>query len=121
MSTTTKITVTIDCGDPEALAAFWARFVGYRVQPRREGSPYVIAERPDGFDGPAMLTFQEVPEPKTTKARVHLDLLVDHARPMVDEMIEAGATLDHVEEAGDWTTRVLRDPAGNELCVIGPD
>jgi hypothetical protein len=36
-------------------------------------------------------------------------------------MIAAGATEVHTTPAGEWTTRVLTDPAGNELCLIGPD
>jgi hypothetical protein len=68
----------------------------------------------------AVATFQRVPGPKTTKARVHLDLLVDHAQPMFDAMVAAGATHLHTMPADEWTTRVLTDPAGNEFCLIGP-
>ena len=116
-----RIGLTVDCPDPDTLARFWERFIGYRRRPANEGSPYITVERPDGFEGPPHITFQQVPEPKTTKARAHLDLFVDHAEPMVTEMLEAGATLVRVTEAGDWTTRVLQDPAGSEFCVIGPD
>ena len=121
MGNVTKVTVTVDCPDPEASAAFWARFVGYEQQPASDGSPYVTVQRPEGVDGPPSITFQRVPEPKSTKARVHLDLFVEHAGPLVDEMLAAGATSVRTTEAGEWTTRVLQDPAGNELCVIGPD
>jgi hypothetical protein len=62
-----------------------------------------------------------VPEPKISKARTHLDLFVQHALPMIDEMRTAGASSLSITEAGEWTTRVLQDPAGNEFCVIGPD
>jgi hypothetical protein len=67
------------------------------------------------------VTFQTVPEPKTAKVRLHLDLFVDHARALVNEMLAAGATSVSLTEAGEWTTRVLQDPAGHEFCVIGPD
>jgi len=43
------------------------------------------------------------------------------AQPLVDEMLKAGASSVSRAEAGEWTTRVLLDPAGNEFCVIGPD
>ena len=43
------------------------------------------------------------------------------AAPIVAEMVAAGATSLAATEAGDWATRVLQDPAGNEFCVIGPD
>ena len=79
-------------------------------------------ERGDGApDGPPSITFQTVPEPKLSKARLHLDLFVDQAGPLVDEMTAAGASLVTRTEAGEWTTRVLLDPAGNEFCVIGPE
>ncbi len=52
---------------------------------------------------------------------MHLDLFVQHTLPMIDEMIAAGASSLSTTEAGEWTTRVLQDPAGNEFCVIGPD
>lgn len=116
-----RIGITIDCADADSLAAFWERVIGYRRRPGPDDSPYVTIERPDGVPGPPHLTFQEVPEPKVGKARMHLDLFVDHARPLVDEMLAAGAREVSTTDAGEWTTRVLLDPAGNELCVIGPD
>jgi hypothetical protein len=115
------IGVTVDCPDPELAATFWETFLQYRRRPSRPDSPYVTIERPDGSDGLAQVTFQRVSEPKTTKARLHLDLFVDHAQPMVEAMVSAGATALRAMPAGDWTTRVLQDPAGNEFCVIGPD
>jgi hypothetical protein len=82
----------------------------------------VTIERCDGGpDGPPFVSFQSVPEPKQVKARIHLDLFVDHAHALVDEMLAAGASSVSRTEAGEWTTRVLQDPAGNEFCVIGPD
>lgn len=89
--------------------------------PTRPDSPYVTIERPDGSDGLAHVTFQRVPDAKTTKARLHLDLFVDNAQPIFEAMIAAGATALQTTPAGDWTTRVLQDPAGNEFCLIGPD
>jgi hypothetical protein len=116
-----RIGLTIDCADPDLLALFWERFLGYRRRPGEDGSPYVTIERPEGVDGPPHLTFQQVPEPKVSKARAHLDLFVDHAGPMLSQMLEAGATLVEVTEAGAWTTRILQDPAGTEFCLIGPE
>jgi hypothetical protein len=116
-----RIGLTIDCPDPDQVASFWEEFIGYRRRPGGESGPYVTIEKPDGLDGPPHITFQRVPEPKAAKARAHLDLFVDRARPMVSSMLDAGASMIKVTEAGDWTTRVLLDPAGNEFCVIGPD
>ena len=121
MITVSTIGVTMDCPDPDVAATFWETFLNYRRRPTSPDSPYVTIERPDGSDGIALVTFQRVPEPKATKARVHLDLFVDHAQPMFDAMIAAGATAVHTIPAQEWTTRVLTDPAGNEFCLIGPD
>lgn len=116
-----KIGITIDCPDPDRLAAFWEQVLGYVRRPDGGSGSYVTIDRPGGTDGPPHLTFQRVPEAKTTKVRTHLDLFVDHATSILAEMIAAGATSLSITEAGEWTTRVLRDPAGNEFCVIGPD
>jgi hypothetical protein len=116
-----KIGITIDCPDPQQLAAFWEQFLGYVRRPDGGDGPYVTIDRPTGADGPPHLTFQRVPEAKAAKVRTHLDLFVECAAPMVAEMIAAGATSVSITEAGEWTTRILQDPAGNEFCVIGPD
>ena len=116
-----RIGLTIDCPNPDELAQFWERFLGYRRRPSGADSPYVTIERPDGVDGPPHITFQRVPEPKDAKVRAHLDLFVDHAGAVVTEMIDAGATLVERTEAGEWTTRILQDPSGTEYCVIGPE
>lgn len=52
---------------------------------------------------------------------MHLALFIEHAQPIFDEMIAASASTVQITEAGAWTTRVFRDPAGNEFCIIGPD
>jgi hypothetical protein len=116
-----NIAVTIDCPDPDVVASFWERFLGYRRRPSDSGGPYVTIERPEGSDGLSHVTFQRVPEAKTAKARMHLDLFVEHAQPMVEEMLAAGASSVSITEAGEWTTRVLLDPAGNVFCIIGAD
>lgn len=116
-----RVGITIDCPDPDLLAAFWERFLGYERRAGGTGGPYVTLERTGDVPGPPHVTFQKVPEPKVAKARAHLDLFVEHAAPMVAEMVGAGATPLETIEAGDWTTRVLQDPAGNEFCVIGPE
>ena len=121
MAAPLRIGITIDCPEPEELAAFWERFLGYVRRPTESPGPYVTIDRPQGTEGPPHLVFQKVPEPKVSKARMHLDLFVQHALPMIDEMIKAGASSLSTTEAGEWTTRVLQDPAGNEFCVIGPD
>lgn len=114
------IGMTIDCADPEGLAAFWERFLGYERrpdQPQEVGGNYATVYKPSGVPGLHHVTFQKVPEPKRHKARAHLDLFVQNAAELVAEMLAAGATLatpdQHVGPVA-----VLLDPAGNEFCVI---
>ena len=141
----TRIQVTFDAADPPALAAFWGELIGYVEQdppegfdsweawaeandvPRERWGDYAARVDPDGA-GPR-LYFQRVPEPKTAKNRVHLDLDVGGGRgtPMeelrrnvaaaVERAVAAGATtLRKVDEGGEhWV--VLQDPEGNELCM----
>lgn len=110
-----KIGITIDCPDPDQLATFWERFLGYVRRPGGAGGPYITIDRIDGADGPPHVTFQRVPEAKTTKVRTHLDLFVEHAAPIVDEMVAAGATslatteVDDTSPARPGRSWVLRD------------
>ena len=132
MVTVREVQVTFDCADPAALAAFWAAVLGY-PPPDIEGTHEVLRalgqpeetlgdwyriEDPD-HRGPR-LAFQRVPEPKTSKNRLHLD--VKGFDTTLDEevarVIGLGAThLRRVtDEAGTFV--VLQDPEGNEFCVV---
>jgi len=135
--------VTFDAADPGALAGFWAEVLSYIVQPPPEGfaswddwardmgiPEEALNDRaaivdPDGA-GPRVF-FQRVPEGKTVKNRVHLDVrsapgLDGEARQqrLRDErerLIGLGATeLYEIEEPGEfWIT--MADPEGNEFCL----
>jgi hypothetical protein len=114
--------ICIDCTDAWSLAHWWADVLGYRVRPytaedleqmrqqgigRPEDDPNVPAD-PIDEPGPSVW-FNRVPEPKTVKNRVHLDVYGD-----VDALVARGATL--IETLPRWT--VLADPEGNEFCVF---
>jgi hypothetical protein len=141
----TPIQVAIDCADPRRLAEFWAAALGYALQPPPEGfnswEEFLTARGvpetewnsrnavvdPDGR-GPRIF-FQRVPEPKTVKNRLHLDVNAggpldtppDERKRRVDaeveRLVELGATRVHVTE--EWGERhvLLLDPAGNEFDV----
>jgi hypothetical protein len=108
-------TVTVDCMDPQRLAAFWAAALGY-VQAYDEGSEVCI-EPPSG-DYSALL-FIEVPDRKIQKNRIHLDLNCDNQDEEVDRLIALGARrVDVGQGEVDWV--VMADPEGNEFCVLRP-
>jgi catechol 2,3-dioxygenase-like lactoylglutathione lyase family enzyme len=122
--------VAVDCRDPEVLAAFWAAALGYHVV-RREGGqveigPWVrepadLAERVRRAPSAPTLVFVAVPEGKTVKNRLHLDLRpVDgsHADE-VERLIGLGARRADIGQ-GEIPWVVLADPEGNEFCVLGP-
>jgi hypothetical protein len=109
--------VTVDSADPAALSGFWADALDTTVLQNYEDAFIMLAPPPGG--GP-VLAFQRVPEPRSGKNRLHLDL----GAPMggrqaeVERLVGLGASV--LGERGDpavytWTT--LTDPEGNEFCV----
>jgi hypothetical protein len=141
----TSIQVTFDCAEPNRLATFWAAALGYKIQDPPQGYETweaflteigIPEERwndmsaiidPDGV-GPRIL-FQRVPEPKTVKNRVHLDVNIggghntptDERRKRVDaaveRLVDLGATkLRPFEQHGEYWV-VMQDPEGNEFCL----
>ena len=112
-------TLTIDCADPHGLAAFWTQALGYELKEATDGEAEIVD--PGGRGWP--LLFIVVPEGKSVKNRVHLDVRPPGAmRDEVDRLVAAGASvLRRVDEHGSFWT-VMQDPEGNEFCVLrGPD
>ena len=116
----TIATITVDCRDPYLLARFWADVLGYIDHPENPNAPddseaYLIDPR--GLH--SALLFIPVPEAKSFKNRVHLDLRPSVLRDdEVQRVIALGGTLvaDHrTPDGGGWA--VLADPEGNEFCV----
>jgi predicted enzyme related to lactoylglutathione lyase len=113
------LVMVLDCADLDRSASFWCGVLGYRAEPAAPG-PYRQL-RPAGGDGIELL-LQRVPESKTGKNRMHLDLRVPDLDAEVARVTALGAsriTEDPVEEAG-WSWHVLADPDGNEFCVLQP-
>jgi hypothetical protein len=140
----TKIQVVFDAAAPEKLAEFWGLALGYVPEPPPEGFASWeefagdagipedqwgdMASRVDPAGQGPRLYFQRVPEGKTAKNRVHLDVRV--AGPAVRGEERKRLVSEHVErlvQAGAsiaWRTDDLRgdsitlfDPEGNEFCV----
>jgi catechol 2,3-dioxygenase-like lactoylglutathione lyase family enzyme len=120
----THWTVSFDAADPQRLAAFWAFALGYADEPGYDFPGGASLTDPAGVL-PA-IGFLQVPEGKTAKNRVHLDVRVTPAqgiRAKVAELVGAGATAVREEHDGDQLSHIeMRDPEGNEFCVAwGPD
>ncbi|WP_234434785.1 VOC family protein [Streptomyces pyridomyceticus] len=108
--------MTIDCADPHALASFWAQVLeGTLGEDDNPGDEEALVE-----SAGAALLFIRVPEGKSVKNRVHLDVQPqDRNRDEeVERLLALGATVvgDHRVPGGKgWVT--LADPEGNEFCV----
>ena len=138
--------LVIDCSEPHTLADWWADALGWEVEEGDEGFVRKMVDQgfaseddvtthagrlvwktgaainhPDGrSSGRPRILFQQVPEPKTVKNRVHVDLrpLADDPEGQIADLIAKGATLLHRGQEGPmhrWAT--LADPEGNEFCV----
>jgi predicted enzyme related to lactoylglutathione lyase len=111
--------ITVDCADPYRQALFWSEVTGWPEDPddpNNAGDPEGRIVSPQGFS----LLFMPVPEGKTVKNRVHLDLIpTERGRDEeVTRLLAIGASLvgDHRKPDGSgWV--VLADPEGNEFCV----
>ncbi|ROQ31716.1 putative enzyme related to lactoylglutathione lyase [Streptomyces sp. PanSC19] len=108
--------VTIDCADAYSLGSFWAAVLDAELSDDdKPGDPEALVESPG-----ANLLFIRVPEGKTGKNRVHLDLQPqDRTRDEeVERLLGLGATLIDDRRNADgtgWAT--MADPEGNEFCV----
>ncbi len=112
------VQVNLDCRDPELVMGFWAALLGYDV--RGSLGPFTAAADPEGR-GPKVVV-QQVPEGKTVKNRMHLDLYVtDYAtwQAEIARALELGAQVvpggEHSLDDEHW--QVLADPEGNEFCI----
>ena len=141
-----EVQVTFDAGDPGALCAFWCEVLGYQLQPPPQGfddwdtflaSVGVPPEQrndrsaalPVDGDGPRLF-FQKVPEGKTAKNRVHLDVRAAPGLEGEERMAALQAEADRLVGLGATQVRrfepdppmeagfiVMQDPEGNEFCL----
>lgn len=112
--------LAIDCHDARRLAEFWSAVLGYEVlEEDEEGVSIGVIDRERSGPVPPTLDFLRVPESKTVKNRLHID--VNPAdRDQDDEVrrvIELGARQVDIGQ-GDQTWVVLADPEGNEFCIL---
>ena len=99
---------------PEVVGRFWATLLGGAMSVDSDGD--AVRHRRSG----PRLDFLRVPEVKTLKNRLHLDIAVTDLAQATREALALGATrADDVYGGGRW--QVLRDPEGNEFCLLPPD
>jgi hypothetical protein len=141
-----RFTITLDAADPKALGTFWAMALDYVEEPpptpyatwqdtfegwglpaERWNDAYAVVD-PAGV-GPRFF-LQKVPEPKTAKNRLHLDVWVpgetrenpastDDKRAHAAHLVSQGATVLHeMDQPGMGFWVVMADPEGNEFCVV---
>jgi predicted enzyme related to lactoylglutathione lyase len=109
------LAVTIDAIDPQALAPFWMAVLGTEVDEEVDDGRYVFLA---GHEGLPSVCLQRVPERRSTKNRVHLDLEVDDLEVATARIAELGGTWDgehRVFERFRW--RTMFDPEGNEFDI----
>jgi len=140
--TTASLQIAVDAADPHHLNRFWAAALDYEIEDHHDMIGEIVAaghasleediieidgrrawktaaaSKPRDGAGPRLL-FQVVPEPKTVKNRVHLDLHFppDRRDEEVARLTELGATKlwDGQQGPQQWVT--MADPEGNEFCV----
>jgi hypothetical protein len=96
----------IDANDAALLGAFWGAALGLELHHQDNGDTYLTGPTPGHT-----IWVNQVPEPKTVKHRMHLDLNVGS----VDELERLGATVVDAESFR-WT--LMADPEGGELCAF---
>ena len=105
--------LVIDCADPPSLAGWWSRLVEGDVTIDDDGDARLRTSV--GL----VIDFLKVPEPKTVKNRLHIDFRTADLAEATEQALALGATrADEVYAGGSW--QVLRDPEGNEFCLLGP-
>jgi hypothetical protein len=109
--------ITFDCDDALTVAHFWSAALGRPLDPE-PGEHFASIGHGDTED--TTWLFTKVPEPKTVKNRVHVDLVADDRDKEIARLVELGATrgADHDEWGHSWT--VMADPGGNDFCIAGP-
>jgi predicted enzyme related to lactoylglutathione lyase len=106
--------VTIDANDPARVAAFWCELLGTTVEETSDEGRFVFLAAAAGH----ILSFQRVPEAKTVKNRVHLDVRVEDLEAATNAVRDLGGTWDGNElTLDDARWRTLSDPEGNEFDI----
>lgn len=104
--------VVVDVSDLERGAAFWAGLLDLEVLERRDQYLYL-----QGLAPGVMLILQEVPETKTQKNRLHLEVRTDDPSGLISWVTDNGGSVVASHDSDWYSLTVLADPDGNEFCV----
>ena len=108
--------VVVDCADPRALGQWWAQALGYAVVFESDDEVAVMGGTQEEPKWPG-LDFVRVPDAKSVKNRLHIDLNPDDQEAEVERLLALGARrADIGQQDVRWV--VLADPEGNEFCVL---
>jgi predicted enzyme related to lactoylglutathione lyase len=102
--------ITIDVNDMHVASQFWTEAL--HATPANDSSTFRKLIIPDF---PVSIFLQLVPEAKTSKTRMHLDIETDDVSAEVKRLVALGAELTSPPEQG---FAVMKDPFGNEFCVL---
>jgi len=110
--------ITIDCTDPARLASFWSAMLGKAQTGEHDEDPgwATVGSR---LDDQPRLTFQRVPEPKSGKVRIHLDIQVadiDSGRQQVESL--GGRWSGERHDYDEGIVIVMHDPEDHEFCLV---
>ncbi|SFM58334.1 hypothetical protein SAMN05216207_1001190 [Pseudonocardia ammonioxydans] len=108
--------LTVDALDPSSIAQWWAQTLDWEVV---DWLPAGVEVRQPERQS-ASLFFLSVPEAKQIKNRLHLDLYADDQSETIDALVARGAARADVGQPEDAACIVMRDPEGNEFCLLDP-
>jgi hypothetical protein len=109
--------LVVDSLNPERIARWWAEVLDYRITEADE--EVVEIAGPPGA-GPTIV-FLKVPEEKSVKNRIHIDVSATDREQEAElqRLLDLGAEPTDVGQGEDVSWKVLRDPDGNEFCLLG--
>lgn len=105
--------ITVDCSDPNVLAAFWSALLDREVSVPLPG--WLRLGTRGGTE--PVINFQPVPEPKQGKTRVHLDLVVDDIELGAANVARLGGRSVERHDYEEGVVMVMADPESNEFCI----
>ncbi|MFF1647021.1 VOC family protein [Streptomyces sp. NPDC058240] len=108
--------IVVDTRDLPSLARFWCQVLDWQLLFEAEDEIVIGADK-SACPG---ITFVPVPEGKTVKNRLHIDLAPDDLHAEVERIIGLGARRADIGQQPDVSWVVLEDPEGNEFCVLTP-